>query len=97
MIINIAPEAVAITKRFFMALETLQMQRKIRGLRTFTEKYGLNYWNFYTLKSEPEHRVMKAEYLTYIVRDFGVSADWLLLGVGDMFKESKDTGDGVLG
>lgn len=89
MIIKIAPEGVAITKRFFLALETLQMQRKIRGLRTFTEKYGLNYWNFTTLKAEPEKRLLKTEFLTYLVRDYGVSAEWLIMGTGPMIKESN--------
>lgn len=89
MTIKIAPEGVATTKRFFLALDTLQMQRKIRGLRTFTEKYSLNYWNMTTLKAEPEHRLLKSECLTYLVRDFGVSAEWLLCGIGPMFTNSK--------
>ncbi|MBQ8969240.1 MAG: hypothetical protein IJ064_05870 [Bacteroidaceae bacterium] len=95
MIIKIAPEGANTTKRFFMALEFLQRQRKIRGLRTFTEKYGINYWNFYTLKSEPESRVMKVEYLTYLVRDFGVSAEWLLLGSGPMMKNEPKNEDSI--
>lgn len=86
MTIKIAPEGVAITKRFFLALETLQMQKKIRGLRTFTERYGLNYWNVNTLKAEPEKRLLKTEYLTYLVRDYGVSPEWLIMGTGPMFK-----------
>ena len=86
MTIKIAPEGVAITKRFFLALETLQMQKKIRGLRTFTERYGLNYWNVNTLKAEPERRLLKTECLTYLVRDYGVSAEWLILGTGPMMK-----------
>ena len=89
MTIKIAPEGVAITKRFFLALETLQMQKKIRGLRTFTEKYGLNYWNVSTLKAEPEKRLLKAEYLTYLVRDYGVSAEWLIMGTGPMMKNQE--------
>ena len=89
MTIKIAPEGVAITKRFFLAIDTLQMQRKIRGLLTFTEKYGLNYWNMNTLKAEPERRLLKSECLTYLVRDFGVSAEWLLCGTGTMFNDSK--------
>ena len=89
MILKIAPEGVATTKRFFLALDTLQMQRKIRGLRTFTEKYGINYWNMNTLKAEPERRVLKSECLTFLVRDFGVSAEWLLCGVGPMMKDAK--------
>mgnify|MGYP006916040899 FL=1 len=89
MIIKISTEGVAITKRFFMALDVMQAQRKIRGLRTITEKYGLNYWNMATLKSEPERRVLKSECLAYLVRDYGVSAEWLLCGVGTMFKDSE--------
>ena len=93
MTIKIAPEGVAITKRFFMALDMLQMQRKIRGLLTFTDKYGLNYWNMNTLKAEPERRLLKSECLKYLVRDFGVSAEWLLAGVGPMMKDAKLVGE----
>lgn len=89
MTIRIAPEGVAITKRFFMALEYLQAKRVIRGLKTFTDRYSLNYWNMQTLKGEPERRVLKAECLTFLVRDYGVSADWLLTGVGPMMREAQ--------
>lgn len=89
MIIKISQEGVAITKRFFLAIDTLQMQRKIRGLRTITEQYGLNYWNMTTLRQEPERRVLKAECLSFMVRDYGISAEWLLCGTGTMFKDSK--------
>ena len=88
MIIKISPEGVAITKRFFLAIDTLQMQRKIRGMKTVTDRYGINYWNFCTLRNEPEKRFLKPEWLSFLVRDYNVSAEWLLCGVGQMFRDS---------
>lgn len=85
MNLRLSAEDVAITKRFFHALEILAQEKKIRGLQTFTRTYDLNYWNMTTLKNEPDKRILKAGCLTYLVRDFGVSADWLLTGRGGMF------------
>lgn len=82
---TIRPEGVAITKRFFRALEELRTYKKIRGLQTFTRRYGLNTWNMVTIKKDPETHILKSECLTFLVRDYGVSAEWLLLGIGDMF------------
>lgn len=82
---NISPDGVAITKRFFLAIDVLIMQKKLRGLNTFTTKHGINYWNLCTLRKDPRVRVLKPEYLSYIVDDFSVSPAWLLTGVGSMF------------
>lgn len=84
---NNSDEAIAITKRFFLAIDILISLRKIRGLNSFAKKYNINYWNLYTLRKEPERRVLKVEYLAYIVGDFGISSDYLLLGIGSMLKE----------
>lgn len=89
MRINITPEGIAITKRFFLALDTLQMRRELRGMKTFTDRYNINYWNLSTLKKEPERRFLKPEWLSHLVQDYGVNANWLLIGVGNMFTKSK--------
>ena len=87
---NISPDGVAITKRFFLAIDVLITQKKLRGLNTFTKRHDINYWNLNTLKKDPEIRVLKPECLAYLVQDFGISAEWLLTGVGNIMKESKN-------
>lgn len=83
---TIQPEGVAITKRFFEAIDTLCSMRRMRGLQSFTRTYNINRWNLITVKNDPEGHILKTECLSYLVRDYGVSSDWLLLGEGDMFK-----------
>ena len=88
MKITISNEGANITRRFFLALETLQVKKELRGLKSFTDRYGLNYWNISTLRKEPEKRILKAEWLTYLVSDYNISAEWLLTGRGSMFKDA---------
>jgi len=87
--LKIPEDGQQISKRFFLALETLKVQGKIRGLKTFTDRHNLNYGNMNTLRSNVDKRTLRVEYLAYIVKDFGVSSDWLLLGIGDMFKQKS--------
>ena len=83
---NISKEGIDVTNRFFEAIDMLKAQKRIRGLQTFTNLYGINRWNIITVKQNPERSVLKPEWIVYIVRDYGVSADWILLGRGDMFR-----------
>lgn len=83
---NISPEGVSITKRFFEAIDMLKAQKKIRGLQTFTKIYKINRGNMNMVKWNPDKSVLKPEWMVYLVRDFGVSSEWLILGKGGMFK-----------
>ena len=83
---NISQEGIDVTKRFFEAIEMLKAQKVIRGLQTFTNSYDINRWNMNTVKKQPEKSVLKPEWMVYIVRDFNISAEWLLLGKGSMFR-----------
>lgn len=79
-------ECIEITNRFFRALDMIKAQKRIRGMQTFTRLYGENYWNFHTCHKEGLR--IKQEWLTYLVRDFDVSAVWLLTGNGNMFTKT---------
>lgn len=80
---NEPQECKDITRRFFEALDMIKAQKRIRGLQTFTRTYGENYWNFHTTRKDGLR--IKQEWLTYLVRDYDVSATWLLTGMGGMF------------
>lgn len=81
-------ESQNITRRFFEALDALKKLKHIRGLKTFSSRYGINTANFWVARRDCER--IKPEWLTYLVRDYGVSAKWLLLGEGKMFTKKLE-------
>lgn len=80
-------ESQATVRRFFAALRTLIEGKRLRGMQTFTRRYGINRRNFLTLEKQPERDMFQLEWFTALVRDWGVSARWLLTGEGEMFGE----------
>lgn len=87
---KISSEGEEITKRFFIAIDKLIELKYIRGVKTLSTKYNINYWNFKTLKKEPSKRILKPEYIRYIVNDYGVSANWIITGKGAIFDKSDN-------
>lgn len=73
-----------IVERFFEALAWLKESRQIRGVKTFTDRYGIHRRSLQRLQKNPGTNDFKAAWLTYLVTDFGISADWLLTGEGRM-------------
>lgn len=81
--------SVVIVNRFFFALRLLIQTKKIRGVQTFTNAYGIDRRNFLYVEKNPSSKQFEVEWLCYICRDYNVSADWLLLGKGEMIKSEE--------
>lgn len=80
-----SPDSQIVVKRFFQALEKLKDDYKIRGLQTFTNRYDLNKRNMYAQKNDPSRDIVQLSWFTYLVRDYNVSATWLLTGEGSFY------------
>lgn len=78
-------EQNAIVGRFFQALGDLKASKKIRGVKTFTDRYGINRRSLRRLEQNPSTNDFKVVWLTYMVVDYGVNAQWLLTGEGEMY------------
>lgn len=74
-----------IVRRFFEAIQILKANKVIRGKQTFTERYGINRWNFNTCEKSPERDIFQVAWLENLVRDYKVSATWLITGCGSFF------------
>lgn len=85
-----SPDSYAVVVRFFQALSELKSRGVIRGKQTFTRRYGINRWNLNTVEKNPESGMFKVEWLVYLSRDFGVSAQWLLTGEGSIFLKNDN-------
>lgn len=79
--------STAITNRFFTALGEIIAKKQLRGIQTFCRLYEIDKRNLYKIKNEPEKFYLKPSYLYYLVKDFSVSADWLLMGKGEIFSK----------
>lgn len=81
-----SPDGIEIIGRFFEAIDELKRRKTIRGLCTFTNRYNINRWNLIKVRDNPGSSTLKPEYISYLVEGYGVSAEWILLGKGNMLK-----------
>lgn len=93
---SINPQAIAIQRRFFEALDLAISLGKITGVKGFCDDHQLNRTKYSCIKNsldkpldETNYKMIDLDALSAICTDFGVSAEWLLLGRGKMLKSEK--------
>lgn len=78
-------ESQQVIKRFFEALYKLKADGVIRGKQTFTREFDINRWNLNSLEKDMSRDIFQVAWLTFLVREYKVSARWLLTGLGDFY------------
>ena len=82
-------ESIQIIERFFKVIDVLVLTKEIRGIKTFTDRYNIDRRNFYQIRKQPEKDMFQMAWLAHLINDFGVSAQWLMTGNGEMFVRKK--------
>lgn len=85
-------DSTRIVGRFFQALQYLKEQKIIRGVQTFTREHDINRRNLYLLQKDHTRDIFQVAWLTYLIRDYNVSAIWLLTGRGDIISDKRKSG-----
>ncbi len=91
----ITPVEDGVNRRFFQAIEALVSLGKLSALEAFCKEVGLSAPRYretrFTYGTTPRidkvsrYKSIEVEGLYYLVYNYSVSADWLLLGRGTMF------------
>ena len=74
----------AIKDRFFEAINLLVASKVLRGKKTFCDEMGINRGMFYFV--ETGKCTIRPSWLTHLVKEYKVSASWLLTGRGKMLR-----------
>jgi hypothetical protein len=90
----IRKQAKEIQNRFFQAFDMLEKTGKIKSLQDFCRTHELHrpkYSNLRGLSLDGKpgtgYKFIDIDALSYLVQDYEISSEWLLLGTGGMFRK----------
>lgn len=78
-----------IMQRFYDALDAIIAMKKIRGVNTYCRLNEIDRRNFLAQKKDLDRGWFQVSWLQPMVREYGVSARWLITGFGKMFEENQ--------
>lgn len=85
------PETAAIISRFYQAFDTLLGSKDIKYTKNFTDKYDIVRPHFLYAKKNHDSKVFQLSWIAILIRDYGVSSQWIMTGNGEMFTREKLT------
>lgn len=80
------PVSKQIMERFYSALDAIIAKKDIRGVATYCRLNEIDRRNFIAQRKDPERGWFQLSWLQPMVKEYGVNAEWLLTGMGRMFK-----------
>ena len=80
-------ETLGIIARFFYSIDFLVSAKQIRGKATDCRNYNLDRRHFDAQAKNHSLGHFQVSWLLGLIKDYNISADWLLTGKGDMFKK----------
>lgn len=71
-----------VIQRFFEVLDSLVADKTIRGIQTYCRLYGIDKRHMYAQRRDNGRGYFEVYWLMPMIEQYGVSAEWLLLGTG---------------
>lgn len=82
-------ETLAVMQRFFQTIDVLIEQNEIRGIQTYCRLYEIDKRHFYAQREDLGKGFFEVSWILPMISEYGVSANWLLFGKGQMFKPTR--------
>lgn len=80
-------DTLAIMERFYAALDVALQNKLIKNITTFCRDNSIDKGHFYAQRKDLGRGLFQVGWLVPLVRDCGVSSQWLLTGKGTMFPQ----------
>lgn len=84
---NYSQDTLNVMERFYVALEACRESKMINSVVEYCEKNKIESAALYRQRKHRERGLFEIGWAVPLIRDCGVSARWLLTGVGSMFAQ----------